>query len=135
MDYQWRSQPKNLEGTKFFLAKMFDFRRITLFCLERRLSKTKWPYFLKSLGAWPLWPTLATPVWTTALLNCKQLCLHVNVSSEYTFEQHWIRANTEKNAFPAEKNVCDGQKLCAFIEIPGLLRLCDRGSCGINCSS
>jgi len=30
---QWRSQPKNLGG-----AKMCDFRRITLFCLENRLS-------------------------------------------------------------------------------------------------
>ena len=39
---QWRSQPKNLrEGKKFWGAKMFDFRRITLFCLEKRLSKHK----------------------------------------------------------------------------------------------
>jgi len=35
---------------------MFDFRRITLFCLEKRLSKHKWPYFLKIWRAWPLWP-------------------------------------------------------------------------------
>jgi len=39
---QWRSQPKNLGG-----AKMFDFRRMTLFCLEKRYQSTKWLYFLK----------------------------------------------------------------------------------------
>jgi len=37
---QWRSQPKNLGG-----GKMFDFRRITLFCLEKRLSKHKMTTF------------------------------------------------------------------------------------------
>jgi len=38
--YQWRSQPKN-----WGVAKMFDFRRITLFCLEKRLSKHKMTAF------------------------------------------------------------------------------------------
>jgi len=33
---QWRSQPKNSGG-----VKMLDFRQITLFCLEYRLSKHK----------------------------------------------------------------------------------------------
>jgi len=37
---QCRSQPKNFGG-----AKMFDFRRITLFCLENRLSKHKMTIF------------------------------------------------------------------------------------------
>jgi len=42
---------------------MFDFRRITLFCLEKRLSKNKMTMFSKILwGAWPLWPHLATPM-------------------------------------------------------------------------
>jgi len=41
---QWRSQPKN------FGVKMFDFRRITLFCLEKRLSKHKMTIFSKNLG-------------------------------------------------------------------------------------
>jgi len=36
---------------------MFEFRRITLFCLEKRLSKHKMTIFSKNLGgAWPLWP-------------------------------------------------------------------------------
>ena len=36
---------------------MLDFRQITLFCLEKRLSKHKMTIFSKSLaGAWPLWP-------------------------------------------------------------------------------
>jgi len=34
--YQWRSQPKNWGS-----GKMFDFRRITLFCSEKRLPKHK----------------------------------------------------------------------------------------------
>ena len=38
--YQWRSQPKNWE-----CGKMFDFKRITLFCLEKRLSKHKMTAF------------------------------------------------------------------------------------------
>ena len=48
---QWRSQPKNLEGgKKFGRAKMLDFRRITLFCLEKRLSKHEMAIFSKKLG-------------------------------------------------------------------------------------
>jgi len=38
--YQWRSHPKNWGG-----GKMFDFRRITLFFLEKRLSKHKMTAF------------------------------------------------------------------------------------------
>ena len=49
--WQWRSQPKNLEGAKKFGgANMFDFRRITLFCLEKCLSKRKMTIFSKILG-------------------------------------------------------------------------------------
>jgi len=48
---QWRSQPKNLGRAKIFVgAKMFDFRRITLFFLEKRLSKHKIAIFSKHLG-------------------------------------------------------------------------------------
>jgi len=49
---QWRSQPKNFWG-----VKMFDFRRITLFCFEKRLSKQKMTICSKIfLGGWSLWP-------------------------------------------------------------------------------
>jgi len=51
--------PKNLGG-----AKMLDFRRITLFCLEKRLSKHKITTFSKNFG-WchgPSGPSLATPM-------------------------------------------------------------------------
>jgi len=41
---------------------MFDFRRITLFCLEKRLSKHKMTMLSKNLGAWLLWPPLAMPM-------------------------------------------------------------------------
>jgi len=39
---QWRCQPKNWGG------KMRDFRRITLFCLEKRFSKHKMTIFSKT---------------------------------------------------------------------------------------
>jgi len=42
---QWRSQPKNLGG-----SKMFDFRRVTLCCFEKRLSKHKTTVCSKYLG-------------------------------------------------------------------------------------
>jgi len=55
---QWRSQPKNLGG-----AKMCDFRGITLFCLENRLSNHKMTIFSKNLGDHgPFAPPLATPM-------------------------------------------------------------------------
>jgi len=45
----WRSQPENLGE-----AKIFEFRRLTLFCLEKRPSKHKMTIFSKSLvGSWP----------------------------------------------------------------------------------
>jgi len=44
-------------------AKMFDFRRITLFCLKQRFSKQKKDYnFLKSGGNGPFALLLATPM-------------------------------------------------------------------------
>ena len=42
---QWRSQPKKLGG-----GKMFDFRRITLFCLVKRFSKHKMTICSKNWG-------------------------------------------------------------------------------------
>jgi len=45
------ASPKICEGPKTFGgAKMCDFRRITLFCLENRLSKHKMTIFSKNLG-------------------------------------------------------------------------------------
>ena len=42
---------------------MLDFRRITLFCLEKHFSKHKMTIFSKNLrGPWALWPPLATPM-------------------------------------------------------------------------
>jgi len=42
---------------------MFDFTRITLFCLEKRLSKHKITVFSKNFGGpWLLCPPLATPM-------------------------------------------------------------------------
>ena len=52
-------------GEKFGEPKMYDFKRITLFGLEKRLSKHKMTIFSKNLGGWPLWP-----LWL-------RLCLHI----------------------------------------------------------
>ena len=52
---QCRSQPKIWGG--IWGAKMYDFRQITLFCLEKRLSKHKMTIFSKHFWeAWPLCP-------------------------------------------------------------------------------
>ena len=39
---------------------MFDFRRMTLFCLEKRLSKHKMTIFSKTLGCPPATPMVTT---------------------------------------------------------------------------
>jgi len=41
-----------LPAQKFGGAKMFDFRRVRLFCLEKRLSKHKMTVFSKNLGGY-----------------------------------------------------------------------------------
>jgi len=64
---QWRSQPKSLRGPKnFWGAKVYDFRRITLFCLEKRLSKHKMTIFSKNLGGHGLFG----PPWLRLWLYC-----------------------------------------------------------------
>jgi len=63
---QWRSQPKNLGE-----AKVYGSRQITLFYLEKRLSKHKITIFTKIfLGEWLLWPPQATPMrWMTHFIK------------------------------------------------------------------
>jgi len=53
---QWRSQSINGGG------QMFDLWRITLFCLEKRLSKHEMTTCSKNLGAMAHLPPLATPM-------------------------------------------------------------------------
>jgi len=66
---QWRSHSKNLGEQKILGAKIFDFRRITLLCLEKRLSKHKMTIFSKNVGgAMAPLPPLATPMITGSLL-------------------------------------------------------------------
>jgi len=68
------ASPKILGGDK-----MFDFRRITLFCLEKRLSKHKMTIFSKHLGvamvSLPLPPRLRlwylNVVWTSRASHCQ----------------------------------------------------------------
>jgi len=55
---------------------MFDFRRITLFCLEKRLSKHKMTMFSKNLGgAWPLCPTASLRLWLQIGLTNTSRCV------------------------------------------------------------
>ena len=54
------ANPKFGGGQKILRgAKMLDFRRITLFCLEKRLSKHKMTMFSKHFGG----PSLLCPPW------------------------------------------------------------------------
>ena len=66
---QWRSHPKNLGGPKTLVGtKIFNFMRITLSRLEKRLSKHKVTICSKNLGRrMTLWLPLATP-----MLLCKR---------------------------------------------------------------
>jgi len=59
---------------KIWGCKMFDFRRITLFCLEKRLLKHKMTIFSKHLegGTAPL-PSLATPVPSCTIISTNAL--------------------------------------------------------------
>ena len=65
---QWRSQPRNCVG-----GEMFDFRLMTLFCLEKHLPKHKMTIFSKNFWeAWSLGPPLL------------RLCSHTFVRSMMT---------------------------------------------------
>jgi len=46
---------------------MFDFRRITLFCLEKRLLKHEMTVFSKNLGGMALLAPPATPMATVGI--------------------------------------------------------------------
>ena len=62
-------------GQKIWGAKMFDFRRITLFCLEKRLSKHKITTFSKNLrGGMTL---LAPPGYAYAWMAVEFLCIAI----------------------------------------------------------
>ena len=56
--------------TNFWGAEMFDFRRTTLFCLEKRLSKHKMTICSKNLGGVA---PLPTPVYAYVCQSCRSL--------------------------------------------------------------
>jgi len=53
---------------------MFDFRRITLFCLEKRLSKCVTTCSKNFGGAWPLWPRLCSATVRTQRIGEMRSC-------------------------------------------------------------
>jgi len=63
---------------------VYDFRRIALFCLEKRLSKHKMTIFSKNFGGHsPFGPPLATPMALTTEISCdKASSASLNVGSE-----------------------------------------------------
>ena len=67
------ASPK-IGGKQIWGLKIFDFRRITLFCLEKRHLKHKMTLCSKNWGAWPLWPPLATPMFVTGLPTTATPC-------------------------------------------------------------
>ena len=57
------AKSSGVASPEIFWGKMSDFRRITLLCLEKRLSKHKMAIFSKHLGGHgPFRPPLATPM-------------------------------------------------------------------------
>ena len=72
-------------------TKMFNFRRITLFCLEKRLSKHKMTLFG---GAWLLWPPLATPMlWPPSEIFCVHHWLLVSSCAENDHTRYFLQSH------------------------------------------
>jgi len=70
------SAASGIASPKIWGDKTFDFRRINLFCVEKRLSKNKMTIFSKNFwGAWTLWP----PGYAYVNGNCsgRRRCLRV----------------------------------------------------------
>jgi len=107
---QWRSQPRNLGG-----AKMFDFRRITLFCLEKRFSKNKLLYFLK---IWGDMAPLIPPVYAYDSIP-PVAKIHCNALSTVDKFCYFGSVVTSTNSFDAEIYARMGKAATAF----GQLRL------------
>jgi len=55
---QWCSQATNFGEAKCFILGEWDY-----FVWKNASQSTKWLYFLKIGGAWPLWPYVATPMY------------------------------------------------------------------------
>jgi len=77
------ASPKIWVGQKFWGAKMFDFRRITLFCMEKRFSKHKIYIFQKFWGSMaPLgyaYGNASTSLKNPLLLRVWPMCLSVKL--------------------------------------------------------
>ena len=68
---------------------MFDFSRMRLFCLEKRLSKHRMAIFSKNLGGeWPLWPPLTTPMDQTPLTFSTTLLITVHTFAVVIISLH-----------------------------------------------
>jgi len=80
---------------------MFDFRRITLFCLEKRLSKHKMTIFSKNFeGHGPFGAPLATlmlPLQTGKAADMSELQTH-HLDSEPVFCALWVSYQQIDNA-------------------------------------
>jgi len=97
--YQWRSQPKNWGG------KEYDFRLITLFCLEKCLSKHKRTIYLTKIwGDHGPFAPLATPMFCTPMYasqiwwNFRNLCMQ-RLRVAYNF---WMQSSIQ----PAMESEC-----------------------------
>jgi len=87
---------KNLVG-----AKMFGFRRITLFCLWYHLSKQKWLYVLNIFGGYdplgPRWLRLCLQTKERTWVNCK-LSTAWHQNSEHDSCAVWV-SYWQKNCY------------------------------------
>ena len=91
------ASPKIGKGKKIWGVKMFDCRRITLFCLGKRLSKHKITIFSKNFGGpWPL----CSPGYTYAPIFMKRSVLSVFIdprSAEYVCLYYGLRVCSQTN--------------------------------------
>jgi len=97
-------------------GKMFDFRRVPLFCSETQLSKHKMTIFTKNLGrgaAWPLWPPWLR-LWCRFTSLRFEPSLPVSVARAL-FSRPLSRLNVEVNVLKLWKTADMGK--CFFLTI------------------
>ena len=115
-------EPKNFGG-----GKMLDFRRMTLFCLEKHISMNKMTIFSKIWGAMALFSPLVTPMRgakhfpsTSYFFNA--WCVH----SVHIFLLH--KSNTDETQIPKQftNNYCIWSPPCKALNNWGKMKICKK---------
>ena len=107
-------------GTTRPRANIFYFRRTTIFCLGKRLSKHKMTRYANNLGAWPLWP-LDTPMPCCRTSQAKLLTLQTKCVELFvkrfllcviaSMVRYFLKLHRSSGYFATERNRVSWQSL------------------------